>query len=154
MRKLLVYTLPLYVFAVGCSSSPKYTDVSKYNLRPDALEDGEQIKIIAGVIGNKSRRDEVFYNVLVAVSQRTGDTINILIDVDPAVRESDTATVYNYIAPTNMAYKMLKNSINEEKGKIVSTPKHVVYIQASDEVVDMSNPTVIGMIGTIGTMEK
>ncbi len=37
-------------FAFGCSNTPKFTDISKYNLKPDSLSDGEQVKVIAGVI--------------------------------------------------------------------------------------------------------
>lgn len=75
------------MYLIGCSTSPSFTDISKYNLVSDALADGEQVKIIAAAIGIHGENDAVYYNVFVAVSQHTGDTVNILIDVDPGVRE-------------------------------------------------------------------
>lgn len=38
----------------------------------------------------------------------------------------------------------------EEKGK--SKDRRVVYNSEIDRIVKMSNPTVIGMVGTVGTI--
>jgi hypothetical protein len=85
MRYLNAFSVFASIFMAGCFHSTELEDISKYNLRPKALANEEQVQIIAGVIGQERTSELKYYNILVAVSQQTGDTVNILMGADPGL---------------------------------------------------------------------
>jgi hypothetical protein len=76
--------LLVLVLVVGCSSREEYlnkfmVDVSEFTIDNSLLKDGDYVQIL-GSSGNLTREDPInFYNLVVVVSEQTGDTINVLV---------------------------------------------------------------------------
>lgn len=109
MKKNLIYTSIFSMFVMA-SCGTRDWDVSKFNIKPDALKDGEEVKVLyvsrsidfPSQMGTDPREfskqflpdsikdkydwnntpvlyvDERGYTQLVAISQSTNDTVNIL----------------------------------------------------------------------------
>ena len=99
-----------------------------------------------------------YYIHLIAVSQKTGDTVNILTPVDNGLTMDDQDKVFNYFDQNNPATKMM--FMNQENLKDIekireaqkTVPKKITKVVRDtqfDMIADNSYPTVIGAIGTV-----
>jgi hypothetical protein len=76
--------LLVFFLVVGCTSREEYlnqfmVDVSEFTIDNSLLEDGDYVQIL-GSSGNLTPDDPInFYNLIVVISERTGDTINLLV---------------------------------------------------------------------------
>lgn len=76
--------LAIIGFLLGCDTKPKdlkefMVDITEFNINNEILEDGDYVHIL-GSSGNLTKDHEIdFYNLVVVKSDKTGDTINVLV---------------------------------------------------------------------------
>jgi len=72
------------VLLLGCKEDPinlepYLVDVSEFHINNELLKDGDYVKVL-GCSGNVTVDHEInFYNLVVVRSEKTGDTINVLV---------------------------------------------------------------------------
>lgn len=109
MKKYL-FSLSLVVL-FGCKSGPKnlndlMVDITEFQIDNSILEDGDYVRIL-GCSGNLTREHEIdFYNLIVVVSERTGDTLNVLVTNYYQVDENDPNT--RFISNSSLVGKLLE----------------------------------------------
>jgi hypothetical protein len=161
MKKLIIYFLGLSTFLItGCGNKYEFWDISKFRIDNSALEDNEEVKLIYTSRGPDYNKDLKYYIHLIAVSQKTGDTVNILTTADNGLTMEDKDKVFNFFNQDNVASKLIQ--MDPEKLKEI---KHIDDINNTelkkidkvardpnfDGIADNNYPTIIG---TIGTMTK
>jgi hypothetical protein len=94
----------------------------------------------------------------VAVSQKTGDTVNILTTINNGFSMYDKDKILNYLDQNNVASKLFQidsdklkdlkniNEINKSETKKITK---VARAPNFDSIADNIYPTVIGIIGTL-----
>lgn len=154
MKKIL--TLFISLILIGCSSSSKYDywDISKFKMVPDALAEESDIKVIYSYRGPTGGKKKDWYNHVMVISVKTGDTINILTMVYPK-DDYDKNKVYQYIGPNTIITKM-SGMEPDEIAKVkdwdavkLETRPFVCRDKKFDRLADNNFPTVIGSIGTV-----
>lgn len=158
MKLVSIFTL-FIVFLTACSGSKSYSfwEISKFNLVASALKDNEEIKILYSSRGPDNNEQLEYYIHLVAVSQKTGDTVNVLTPVHNNFSMDDQDKVFNYFDQNNIVSKLLvmdKEKLNDvdnvnELNK--TTPKKIKKVARDpvfDHIADNNYPTVIGTVGT------
>jgi len=142
------------ILAVACGSIYEYWDVSKFNMVENALEDNEEVKVIYSSRTPSNEKERDYYIHLVVVSQKTGDTVNILSTFYNRFSETDFNETFIFFNEDNLASKftiMTKEQISE--GMNINdfpegaSPKKVVRDPSYDYIADNNYPTVIGVIG-------
>jgi hypothetical protein len=151
---LIVCTL----FFAGCKNDGyKYWDISTFNIVDSALEDNEALKLLYTSQGPGNNNDLEYYIHIIAVSQKTGDTVNILTTVNNGFSKGDEDKVFNYFDQNNLGSKLiemdsekLKNmdDVNEASKKAPKKIMKVVRDPKLDNIAQNKYPTVIGSIGT------
>lgn len=153
-----IYNLGLLMLILtACGSNYEYWDISKFNIDNSALEDNEEIKLLYTSRGPDNNQDLEYYIHLIAVSQKTGDTVNILTTADNGITMDDKNKVFNFFNQDNVASKIIQmdmESIKDIKhvedldkmeskniNKVARDPKF-------DYVSDNDYSTIIGSIGT------
>lgn len=140
---------------ISCDSA-KYRDTSEFILQPYALKDGEKVRLLAYFYINSNRQKNV-YNHVIAISEESGDTCNILIPWDHGFKETDENIIYNYIGPENlvntldiekMTFSSNDLNIDDYKTKFPDYKK-VIRIPEFDDIAINNFPTVKGSLGTI-----
>jgi hypothetical protein len=152
MHKILIPTLMVLL----CSCGIKYRKISEFNLQPLALKNGERIKLIFSMTGPGDNRDDKYYNQILAVSQESGDTCNILVPFNHGFKQEDGDSVFNYFNPESDVARIL--SSDEDKLQSLTNidsiksdfPKYqrVIYEPKYDRWLKNDFPTVVGAIGT------
>src|SRR5688572_6818933 len=101
MKKIL--TLLFSILLIGCSSSSRYSywDISKFKMVPDALAEESDVKVIYSYRGPTGGEKKDWYNHLVVISLKSGDTLNLLAMVYPK-DDYDKNKVYQYFGPNAM----------------------------------------------------
>ncbi|MBK7440831.1 MAG: hypothetical protein IPI65_04665 [Bacteroidetes bacterium] len=80
----------LFVFVIiSCNNQYKYWDIEKFHMDEQALKDKEPIKLIYSSQGPNYNKNMDYYVQIIAVSQETGDTVNILSPINNGFKESD-----------------------------------------------------------------
>lgn len=158
MNKLIIFCVIISV-SFGCNSSKlKYWDSSKFNFKPSALKDNAEIKLVYTSERPPSASELEYYIHLIAVSQETGDTINILTTADNGLTKADSSTVFVYFDENNVMTKLYEtagqdgdsppdlniDSISRIKLRDI---KKVIRNPEFDHIADNNFPTVIGSIG-------
>lgn len=142
----------------ACSNTVDYDYwlLSRFNLQPTALEEGEQVKLLYTSRGPDYNRDFKYYIQLVAVSQKTGDTVNILTTSINDLNISSGDEVFNYFGPesditlmSQMDDEQLKKGITLDDLKKLPRRRidRVARDPKYDDIADNHFPTVIGCIG-------
>jgi hypothetical protein len=152
MQKAL---LIISLFALA-SCGKTYRSISEFNIQPTALKNGDRIKLLFAMVGSTNNQEDQYYNHLIAVSQETGDTVNILVPFNHGLTETDADKIFNYFGPESQNAKLL--STDPEKlaslkniGSITAEfPKYskVAYDSKYDDWIKNDLPTVVGIIGT------
>ena len=106
-------------------------DISQFSIDNHALEDNEEIKLIYTSHGPDYNRDLKYYIHLIAVSQQTGDTVNILTTAYNEITDKDKHKVFNFFSQDNLASKFMQMDMEDIK-KI----SHV------DELNDLETKTI------------
>lgn len=154
--KALVFILTALLYS--CNGDVyEYWDISKFKLEPDALKDGEEVKILYTSRGPDSNRDLKYYIQIVAVSKETGDTVNILTTSDNGFKKEDGDKVFNYFNENNYMTKL--GYMPEDADKIkhvkdfdnIQAPKidKVARDPRYDYIANNKFPTVKGSVGTV-----
>lgn len=87
-----IYSLLL----LSCNRGYKFWDISKFNIVDSALHDNEEIKLFYTSQGPGNNKDLEYYVHIIGISQKTGDTVNILTPVNNGFTIDDLDKVYNY----------------------------------------------------------
>lgn len=151
MKRILI--VGLLVWAIGgCSPKYEFWKLSRFNLNENALNDKEQIKILYTSQAPDNNKDLDYYIHIIAVSQVSGDTVNILTTANNGLRKEDGEQVFNFYNSDNIATKMLQINLDDldlnnlDKIELKKINK-VARDPEFDYLADNSFPTIIGVIG-------
>jgi hypothetical protein len=148
----------LILFFTSCNNGYKFWDISKFNIVDTALANNEEIKLIYSSRAPDNNEDLKYYIQIVAVSQKSGDTVNILTTVENGFTINDKDKVFNFFDQNNMATQLIQSDLEK-----IKDPENVNDINSNaskrilkvardpkfDNIADNNYPTVIGSIGTI-----
>nr|WP_294904322.1 hypothetical protein [uncultured Lacibacter sp.] len=161
MKAVTTLALVVLLFA-SCGKQYKYWDVSKFNMVDSALKDKEEIKLIYASQGPGTNSDKAYYYHVIAISQKTGDTVNILTLINNGFSTDDGDKVFNFLDQHSLAAKLVvqdpeklanvDNVKQLDKEEITKATK-VARDPAFDFLADNKYPTVIGFIGTISKID-
>jgi hypothetical protein len=140
------------------NSKYKYWDISKFNIDNNALEDNEEVKIIYTSRGPDSNTELNYYIHLIAISQKSGDTVNILTTPDNGLEIEDKDKVFNFFNQDNIATKITQEDlynlkdiksldIKEIEKKELKKIDKVARDPEFDYMADNNYKTIIGVIG-------
>ena len=155
MKIILALTFLIFVFT-SCDHGYEFWDISKFNIVDTALKDNEEIKLLYSSRGPGNNKDLDYYIQIVAVSQKTGDTVNILTAVENGFAVDDGDKIFNYFDPDNLATKIIQSDMDKLKNLenvdevSKSVPKKISKVARDpkfDDIADNDFPTVIGSIG-------
>ncbi len=145
------------LFACGNNSNgekeinPEYMrDISEFKMDTSALHDNESIEILCAS-DQLFPTDEVDYYVhVVAVSQETGDTVNIFTTAVMSASDDDRLTEF-HSAESDVA-KILQNMNNVKEGVNVKDLKSNKFtkVYSDPEFIALKTshfPSIIGMVG-------
>lgn len=147
----------------SCGSGYEFWDISKFHMNKEALQDNEEIKLIYTSQGPDSNTDLQYYIHLIVVSQKTGDTVNILTTADNGLTINDKDKIFNYFNQDNDLFKisqiapenLTKIKHVDDLSKIeVKKINKVARDPKFDDIADNNFPTVIGVIGTTTQKEE
>ena len=163
LKTTTIYTLTLLAFLfIRCNNADyidngDYWDISKFNMDTTALEDNEEVKILYANQASNSNTDAEYYNHVIVVSQKTGDTVNVLTAADNFLANEDKDKIFSFLKEDNVAAKIMqmdpddigniKNIDDINKIEIKKINKVARYAK-SDAITNNSYPTIIGAIGT------
>ena len=148
--KLKAIPFLLLGFIIACNNNHgyKFWDISKFNLVDTALKNNEPIKLFYSSRGPNNNDDFDYYFHIIAISLKTGDTVNILTPVEHGFTLEDKEKEFNYFDRNDIATRNLYLS-RDEPQKDYSTKKiqKVARDPNFDKIADNKFPTVIGTIG-------
>ena len=132
-----------------------FWDIEHFYMVEDALEDGEEVKLVYTSNGLGNNKDLTFYYHLIVVSQQSGDTVNVLTSANHGFKKGDEHEVFNFFGKDNMATKILQLNENQlEEGQTIDPEsiemKEITKVARDPEfdfAADNTFPTVIGAIG-------
>ncbi len=146
----------LMLVLLSCGSNYKYWDISEFKMDNHALEDNEEIKLIYTSRGPDFNEDKDYYIHVVVVSQRTGDTINVLTTGDNGFKEGDGDKIFVFLNENNVMTRFMNlnaeeraatKNINELANKEEKRLEKVARDPNFDFIADNDFPTIIGSIG-------
>lgn len=128
----------------GCDNQKgyKFWDLSKFKIDTSALAENEEIRLIYTSRGPDLNNESKYYIHLIAVSVKTGDTINILTTAFNAITYEDRDKVFVFISQKKM--DDITNKTTPKIDKVARDPRF-------DDIADNKHPTVFGAIGTMTT---
>lgn len=159
MKKKTIYIIGLLTFLMtSCGGKYKYWEISKFRMDNNALEDNEEIKLLYTSQGPGNNKNLEYYIHLIAVSQKTGDTVNILTTADNGITIEDKDKIFNFFNMKNVVSKLaqmdldniadIKNTGDINKIELKKIEK-VARDPEFDDIADNDYPTIIGSIGTM-----
>jgi len=164
MTRILISTglafLTILISACETERAYEFWDISKFRIDSTALQNNEEIKLLYTSRGPDNNKDFTYYIHVIAISQKTGDTVNILTTVDNGFTIDDQDKVFNFFDQNNIATKISQSDVenlkNVEKLKdLEKTPLRNIKKVARDpkfnHIADNNYPTVIGSIGKSGS---
>jgi len=119
----------------------------------NALEDNEEIKLLYTSSGPNDNKNLEYYVHLIVVSQKTGDTVNVLTTLDNGFAIEDKDKVFLYLSKDNPATKIIQTDITQVKDADeinrlqLKDIKKVLRDPKFDYIANNNFPTVIGAIG-------
>lgn len=132
MMKLFTIVLLLICSLCSCKSGSKnldefMVDISEFKINDSILRDGDYVEIL-GSSGNLTKEHEIdFYNLVVVRSEKTGDTINVLVTNFYQSDLNNPRT--RFISNSSLMGKLVENVENTEKldGKNIKDLKSKSY---------------------------
>lgn len=155
MKQLLMLALVAFAFA-SCGDKYEFWDISHFKMDNQALEDDEEVIILYSSRGPDYNEEREYYVHLIVVSQKTGDTVNVLTTFINALTMEDKGKVYNFYNQDNVTSKVLQMDLKNLKDlknmeDIKNQPtKNITKIARDPEfdfIADNDYPTIIGTIG-------
>ncbi|WMJ74003.1 hypothetical protein RCC89_12635 [Cytophagaceae bacterium ABcell3] len=156
-KKLTFIAFTLFVLYSCGTSRYEFWDIEKFNIDDKALEEYEEVKILYTSRGPGNNKKMSYYIHLIAVSQKSGDTVNILTTADNGLKLEDKNKVFNFFTEDNIASKIMQmdpddiediKSLEDIESQPSKTISKVARDPEFDEVADNSYPTIKGSIGT------
>lgn len=147
------FLLVFIYLTTGCTNNYEYWDISKFKMNPTALDDNEEVKILYSSGGPDSNEYLEYYIHLIVVSQKTGDTVNVLTTMQNGFDISKEDKVFNYLNQDNPITKLMQTDLEKIKDadKINRTKlkdiKKVARDSKFDYIANNNYPTVIGVLG-------
>ena len=158
MNKVIFISIFSMLLFTSCSKY-KYWDLSKFNMDNKALCEDEEIKLLYSSRAPQAIVTQDCYIHLIVISQKTGDTVNVLTSVDNGLSMEDKDKVFNFFSQDNIAFKIaqrdpddlgdIKSAEDIDKIKIRKFNK-VARDPEFDCLADNTYPTIIGIIGKFG----
>lgn len=155
--KIFTIVLLLSCSLCGCKSGPKnldefMIDISEFKIDDSILRDGDYVEIL-GSSGNLTKEHKIdFYNLVVVRSEKTGDTINVLVTNFYQSDLNDPRT--RFISNSSLMGKLVENLEDTEKfdGKNVKDIKsksyNKVFYDSEFIQVDVRKyPSITGNLG-------
>ena len=159
MRNIFIVRLfGLLLLMSGCFSKYKFWDISKFNIKPNALKDSEEIKVIYTSQGPDNNKDLSYFIHLIVISQETGDTVNVLTTTNNGFEQNEGDKVFNFLSQDNQMANLIHsdlNGINDVKDlenlekPDLSTIRKVARDPAFDYLADYKYPSTIGRVGRV-----
>ena len=158
MNKKLIFGILVVLFA-ACSETYEYWDISKFKISNDALTENEEIKLLYSTRSAGANKDLEYYIHLVVVSEKTGDTVNVLTIADNGFSAQDRDKIFNFFTANSVMTKIMQTGTENLDGTNVKDLEKIELKKIDkvlrdpkfDPIADNNFPTVIG---TIGTMTK
>lgn len=161
MKKIL--SLLPFLLLLACNSDTSRLDkymvaISEFKIDPEILQDGDYVEIL-GSSGNLREDDKIdFYNLVVVRSERTGDTVNVLLtnyfmaDLNnPRTRFlSNTSTIGKLIEKASSLKDIEGKQLENIKPK---TFKKVFYDSEYIQVDVRDIPAITGNLGDFSLEE-
>ncbi len=155
-----LFSLSLMLLLISCISKYKYWDISKFNMKPTALKDEEEIKLLYSSRGPDHNEDLSYFYHLVVVSQKTGDTINLLTFANNLTGNDDGNKIFNYLSldnPATASFLLIyekENHLDTTGNIAIGKISKVARDPKFDNIADNKYPTVIGMYGTVTNPQR
>ena len=154
-KKLILFFLIVTIVFTACNSRYKFWDISKFHMAKNALQDKEEIKLFYTSQGPDNNEKMEYYIHVIAISLKTGDTVNILTTANNGFTMEDKERAFNYFNEDNIVTKSLQMDTEKMKeGQPVEMDKpemkkitKVARDTKFDKIADNNFPTVIGSIG-------
>ena len=157
MKPIYFYVL-LAMLLTSCGGTKyEFWDLSNFKMKDDALENNEEIKLLYSSRGPGNNEDIDYYIHLIVISQKTGDTVNVLTTANNGFKTTDKDKVFNFFDKNNAATKIMQlkssdiKSIEDLKGLDEMKLKKIDKVARDPKFDNLANndyPTVIGSIGT------
>lgn len=155
-----LFSLSLMLLLISCISKYKYWDISKFNMKPTALKDEEEIKLLYSSRGPDYNEDLSYFYHLVVVSQRTGDTVNLLTFANNLTGSDDGNKIFNYMSldnPATASFLLIyekENHLDTTGNFAIGKISKVARDPKFDNIADNKYPTLIGMYGTVTNPQR
>jgi len=139
---------------ISCNNGYEFWDISKFKMDENALEDYEKVKILYTSRGPDNNSDLDYYVHLIAVSQKSGDTINILSAFENYLTDGDKDSVFIFLSQNHVGNKIIQSDKIMDITKITDIEKiplkkinKVARDPRFDYIANNNYPTVIGTVG-------
>lgn len=143
----------IIMLLMACGGNHVYWDIANFNMDDEALEDDEKIQLLYSTSGPDHDSNHRYYNHLIVVSQKSGDTVNVLSVANHGVSLDDMEDLYVFYNRDSRAAKFIERTLAADQGdgnaeeydhtkidKVIRDPNF-------DHIADNDYPTIIGVIG-------
>lgn len=163
MRKIILAALAALLLA-ACSHY-KFWDISEFHMDPKALANDEKIKLLYSSQSPDGNVDHEYFIHVIAVSQQTGDTVNIFTTIDNGFTPGDGEREFIFLSLESELSKVvhadletIKNmkTVEEFAALPKADPRGITKIARDPDFDDIARnkyPSIIGWIGTSGKTE-
>lgn len=159
MRTIFIFFLLLFFqfIFISCKKEYDFWDINKFKIEKNALQDNEEIMLLYASNGPDENQEREYYYHLIVISQKTGDTINVLTTSQNGFNKDSAKEIFNFYDEKNFITIITHNKINMSSlnGKNVSETEKIKLKKINkvardndfDYLADNNYPTVIGSIG-------
>ena len=157
MRKIYFTILIFSFILISCKEKYDFWNINIFKIEKSALSDNEEVKLLYTSNGPDENQARKYYYHLIVISQKTGDTINVLTASQNGFNEDSINEVFNFYDDKNIITIITHNKvdINSLSGKNVSETESIQLKKINkvardkdyDYLADNNYATVIGSIG-------
>ena len=160
MYKIILFVISGLVLN-SCSGRYQYWHLSKFNMNAHALKENEPVKIIYASQAPGDVKDRSYFIHLIAVSQSSGDTVNILTTINNGFERDSGNEVYNFLTADNQVVQLMHGdyenikSVDELEKLAPVDVRHinkVVRDPQFDYLADNQYPSIVGWVGKTGNV--
>ena len=111
--EIIIYLFFCFIFTSCSENKYKQWNISKFTIVENSLKDNEEIKLLYSSSSPNTKNEAYIH--LIVVSQLTGDTVNILTNINNGFKPSDGDKIFNYFSPNNFATKVSQIELSNLK---------------------------------------